>query len=515
MFWETRSRPARLLQSTRHRSGNVGVFPANNLLLVNPQGVFANSQGVFIADLSSGSPNPPGFNQPDTSRVHFVNTSGSNVSFYGTINVPPGQATTIAGGGGSTGDGPALGIKFLGVSDVVVNGAGDIYATDSGRVAVRKINRATGIVTSNAMSSTGLGLGPDGRVYAVNRAAGSLFRETAVGSGVFELFAGGLSDPRDVAFGNGQFYVTLGTHRIVQIPAAGGAPSPFAGTVQGFSGDGGAPTAARVDINPANIILASGVNPITAPQTVGIAVGPGGEVLFADAGNNRIRRVGSASTTASCVRNGTINITSNNPVPTLTTIAPMSIQAGSAQFSLVVTGTGFVQGSQVRWNGNAKATTFNSPTQLTATIPPADVATAGASTVTVFNPTPGGGTSGGLSFTTVNPLPAITSLSPTSAAVGSAAFELTVNGTGFVSTSVVQWNGVAKTTSFVNGTQVKAAITQADLATQGARASDCRQPISGWRDIRGSELHSWTASGQSFEGDVFAATEWKRCRRPR
>ena len=494
--------PGQIVTINKAPGGNVGVFPANNLLLRNPQGVFANSQGVFIADMDSGSPSPPGFEEPRTSRVHFVNTSGSTVNFYGTINVPPGQATTIAGGGGSTADGPALGIKFLGVSDVVVNGAGDIYATDSGRVAVRKINRATGIVTSNAMSSTGLGLGPDGRVYAVNRTAGALFRETAVGSGVFELFAGGLSDPRDVAFGTGQFYVTLGTHRIVQIPAAGGAPSPFAGTTQGFAGDGGAPTSARVDINPANIILASGVSPVTAPQTVGIAVGPGGEVLFADSGNNRIRRVGSASTVASCTRNGTINVTSNNPVPTLTTIAPMSILAGSAQFSLVVTGTGFVQGSVVRWNGNAKTTTFNSPTQLTATIPPADVATAGASTVTVFNPTPGGGASGGLSFTTVNPLPAITNLSQTSAAVGSAAFELTVNGTGFVSTSVVQWNGVAKTTSFVNGTQVKAAITQADLATQGTRAVTVVNPTPGGGTSGGVNFTVGQPSGQAFEGDV-------------
>ncbi len=366
--------PGQIVTINKAPLGNVGVFPADNLLLRNPQGLFANSQGVFIADLDSGSPNPPGFESPRTSRVHFVNTSGSTVSFYGSINVPPGQATTIVGGGGSDADGPALGRKFLGVSDVVVNGAGDIYVTDSGRMAVRKISRATGNTTSNLISSTGLGLGPDGLVYAVNRTAGSLFRETSVGSGIFSLFAGGLADPRDVALAsNGVAYVTLSNHHIVQV-STGGVQSPFAGTTQGFAGDGGSPTAARVDINPANIILVSGPNPITAPQTVGIAVGPGGEVLFADAGNNRIRRVGSASTTATCVRNGTINITSNNPVPTLTTIAPMSILAGSAQFSLVVTGTGFVQGSQVRWNGNAKATTFNSPTQLTATIPPADVA---------------------------------------------------------------------------------------------------------------------------------------------
>ncbi len=494
--------PGQIVTINNAPLGNAGVFPASNLLVRNPQGVFANSQGVFVTDLDSGAPNPPGFNEPRTSRVHFVNTSGSTVNFYGSISVPPGQATTIAGGGGSTGDGPALGIKFLGVSDVVVNGAGDIYVTDSGRVAVRKINRANGTVTSNPISSTGLGLGPDGLVYAVNRGSGALFRETAVGSGIFALYAGGLADPRDVAVAsNGTAYVTLSSHRIVQI-ATNLTQSPFAGTTQGFFGDGGAPTAARLDINPPNLILASGTSQVTAPQTVGIAVGPGGEVVFADTGNNRIRRVGSATTVATCVRNGTINITSNNPVPTLTALNPMSIQAGSAQFSLVLTGTGFVQGSQVRWNGNARTTTFNSPTQLTATIPATDVASAGASTVTVFNAAPGGGASGGLTFTTVNPMPVVTSLSPTNAVAGSAAFELTVNGSGFVSTSVVRWNGVDKTTTFVNGTQLKAAITQGDVATQGTRAVTVFNPTPGGGISAGINFAVNPASAQGFEGDV-------------
>src|SRR4030095_4718965 len=108
--------------------GNQGVFPASNLLLSNPQGLFVNSQGVFITDFDSGSPNPPGINAPRTSRVHFVNTSGSVQTFYGSLSIPPGQAATIAGGGGSDA-GTALQRRLLGVSDVAVNGAGDIYFT--------------------------------------------------------------------------------------------------------------------------------------------------------------------------------------------------------------------------------------------------------------------------------------------------------------------------------------------------------------------------------------------------
>ncbi len=86
--------------------------------------------------------------------------------------------------------------------------------------------------------------------------------------------------------------------------------------------------------------------------------------------------------------------------------------------------------------------------------------------MTVTNPA-GGGTSNAQTFTINNPAPTATSLSPTSATAGGAAFTLTVNGTGFVSTSVVKFNGAAKTTTFVSATQLTAAITAADIATAG------------------------------------------------
>jgi hypothetical protein len=68
--------------------------------------------------------------------------------------------------------------------------------------------------------------------------------------------------------------------------------------------------------------------------------------------------------------------------------------------------------------------------------------------VTVANPAPGGGTSNAVSFTVNNPVPTITTISPTSATAGGASFTLTVNGTGFVSTSVVNFSGNARATTF-------------------------------------------------------------------
>jgi hypothetical protein len=80
---------------------------------------------------------------------------------------------------------------------------------------------------------------------------------------------------------------------------------------------------------------------------------------------------------------------------------------------------------------------------------------------------------------TSNPAPAITSLSPLSATVGGAAFTLTVTGTGFVASSVVQWNGTARPTTFVSSTQLQAAIGALDLATTGSAAIRVLSPAPG------------------------------------
>jgi len=83
-----------------------------------------------------------------------------------------------------------------------------------------------------------------------------------------------------------------------------------------------------------------------------------------------------------------------NPVPLISQpLVPDAVAPGGAGFTLTVNGTGFVSGSVVNWNGSARATTFVSNSQLTASIMASDIATASTASVTVVNPTPGGGTS--------------------------------------------------------------------------------------------------------------------------
>ncbi len=93
----------------------------------------------------------------------------------------------------------------------------------------------------------------------------------------------------------------------------------------------------------------------------------------------------------------TFNVT-GNIVSTISLISPTTATAGSSGFTLNVSGSGFVAGSVVRWNGSDRVTTPNG-TQLQAAILSTDLAAAGTIPVTVFNPGPGGGVSNIVNFT--------------------------------------------------------------------------------------------------------------------
>jgi hypothetical protein len=179
---------------------------------------------------------------------------------------------------------------------------------------------------------------------------------------------------------------------------------------------------------------------------------------------------GSLSITVNTPSAGTsaaLTFTVNNPGPSLTSLSPSTATAGGTAFTLTVNGSNFVSGAVVRVNGSNRTTTFVSSTQLTAAIPASDIASPGSLSVTVTNAAPGGGTSSALTFTVNNPVPALTSLSPSTATAGGAAFTLTVNGSNFVSGSVVRVNGSSRTTTFANSTQLTAAISSSDIASPG------------------------------------------------
>ena len=74
-----------------------------------------------------------------------------------------------------------------------------------------------------------------------------------------------------------------------------------------------------------------------------------------------------------------------------------------------------------------------------------------------------------LAGTGIAPAPSVSEpLAPTSAVPGGTGFTLTVNGDGFDYTSVVNWNGSPRSTTFVSRTRLQATILASDIATAGA-----------------------------------------------
>jgi hypothetical protein len=97
---------------------------------------------------------------------------------------------------------------------------------------------------------------------------------------------------------------------------------------------------------------------------------------------------------------------SPNPVPLINQpLVPDVVAPGGSGFTLTVNGTGFVPGSVVNWNGLPLATTLVTGSQLTASVPATDVATANTASVTVVSPAPGGGTSNVTFFAIHIPMP--------------------------------------------------------------------------------------------------------------
>ena len=180
-------------------------------------------------------------------------------------------------------------------------------------------------------------------------------------------------------------------------------------------------------------------------------------------------------------------------VPTgasISSLSPANIAAGSPQFTLTVTGGGFVAKTVVQWNGATIATQVQTDASgnvlgITATVPASLVAKPGTAFVNTLQPHSGTGTNGlsnSLAFIINppgNPVPSISSISPSCVTAGAAAFTLSATGTNFLPTSdpsggtQVMWTaagGTQTTLPIVSGgssTQAQATVSAALVAAAG------------------------------------------------
>lgn len=177
------------------------------------------------------------------------------------MNAATGDITTVAGQsftGGYSGDGgPATKAGLSDPTGVAVDSSGNIYIADPQDNVIREVNAATGVITTVA------GSGMDG--YSGDGGPATKAE---------------LNYPSSVAVdGAGNLYFgDVLNHRVREVNAATGVITTVAGNGgDGYNGDGGPATKAILS-DPA-----------------GVAVDAAGNLYIADAGNNVIREVNAAT----------------------------------------------------------------------------------------------------------------------------------------------------------------------------------------------------------------------------
>ncbi len=222
--------------------------------------------------------------------------------------------TTIAGDGNNAygGDGGAATAASLnGPKGMAIDGLGNIYFADESNHRIRKVIASTGIITTVAGNGTTNSGGDGGPATSANLeypcdvaldASGNLFiafkqtssiRKVNVSTGIISTVAGGgfggdgvlainasLKVPTGVCVdASGNFYIAdQSDHRIRKVNANTGIISTIAGNgTQGFSGDGGPATAAKLS------------------KPSGISIDGLGNLYIADFANYRIRKVNAST----------------------------------------------------------------------------------------------------------------------------------------------------------------------------------------------------------------------------
>jgi hypothetical protein len=147
------------------------------------------------------------------------------------------------------------------------------------------------------------------------------------------------------------------------------------------------------------------------------------------------------------------------PVPTIASLSPTSATAGGAAFTMTVSGTNFVAGASVLWNGTALTSTYVSATQLTAAVPPSLIASAGAANVTVVTSS---GVSAVSSFTINAGTPTVTGVAPASGATGTTVL---ITGTNLGGATAVAFGATAATSFTVISPSSIMAVSPAGTGT--------------------------------------------------
>jgi len=186
------------------------------------------------------------------------------------------------------------------------------------------------------------------------------------------------------------------------------------------------------------------------------------------------------------------------PAVTLTALTPSSLLQGATSQLVTIAGSGFLSPPALSFSGTGVTVDFvswNSATQLTASVTVAPTATPGARDVTVTNP---GGTTATLTngFTVTPIVPAVTvaTLTPNNLARGVTNRAVVITGTGFVAGSTVTFSGTgvtATSVTFNSATQLTAQVTTTATAAPGLRDVTVKLP----NGLTGTLVNGFTVTG--------------------
>ena len=309
-------------------SGNITTVAAGDLTF--PMAVAVDAAGdIFVADTGGNR-----VQRVDASGVSTVTTasSPSGVAVAGgilyvaeqagarVVQVAAGTTTTIAGTGvpGFSGDGgPAIAARLSSnILGIAANDSGDVFIADSFNRRVRRLDGASGNIdtvagngqftfsgdgvpaTKASLTVTGLAVDAAGNVLFPD--AGRIRRVTAA-SGVIDTLPGSegiaLEGFGIAADGAGGWLVAdFAGHQVRRIDGSGTVTTVAGTGVAGYSGDGFAATAARLN----------------GPMAVGVdAVG---NIYIADTFNHRVRKIDSAGTITTVAGNGTTGLGGGSPL---------------------------------------------------------------------------------------------------------------------------------------------------------------------------------------------------------
>ncbi len=142
-------------------------------------------------------------------------------------------------------------------------------------------------------------------------------------------------------------------------------------------------------------------NTIYAATDVGVQVTTDGGTTWSSLGSglprvvvlsltlDRANRILYAGTHGRSMWTISLPLSSGSLAPTITSLSPDTVNAGSGAFTLTVTGGNFAPGTEIFWNGVSLTTTITDAQHATAQVPASDASVAGRASVVAFNASEG------------------------------------------------------------------------------------------------------------------------------